>query len=180
MLATLLLTASLLAPAITAQPNDERAFQRFRAAVDAYAVLHRDAASALPEGGLCAGPEQLELIRLELSREIRILRADAREGDVFDPDISEVLRARLSRALADDEEGPAVSPSDFDDPENLPYSLEVNGFFPRESGPPRWRALFWALPSLPEELEYRLAGRDLVLLDVEARLVVDILRDAIR
>jgi hypothetical protein len=36
------------------------------------------------------------------------------------------------------------------------------------------------LPSLPEELEYRILGRDLVLLDVQARLVVDILRDAIR
>jgi hypothetical protein len=56
----------------------------------------------------------------------------------------------------------------------------VNGFFPPESDPPRWRALVWALPSLPEELEYRFAGRDLVLLDSEAQLVVDILRDAIR
>ena len=180
MFATILLTAALSAPAITAQPDDERAFQAYRTAVDAYAVLHRDAASALPEGGFCAGPEQLELLRLVLSTQIRILRPDAREGDIFDPDVSEVLRARLSRALADDEDRPALSPSDFDDPEDRPMFLEVNGFFPPESGPPRWRALFWALPSLPEELEYRFAGRDLVLLDVEARLVVDILRDAIR
>jgi hypothetical protein len=58
--------------------------------------------------------------------------------------------------------------------------LEANGFLPWEAGPPRWRELFWALPSLPEELEYRLVGGDLVLLDVEARLIVDILVDAIR
>jgi hypothetical protein len=36
------------------------------------------------------------------------------------------------------------------------------------------------LPGLPVELEYRLHGTDLVLLDVEANLVVDILRDALR
>jgi hypothetical protein len=180
MFATILLTASLLATAITAQPNDERAFQRYRVAVDAYAALHRDAASALPEGRFCAGPEQLELLRLVLASQIRILRSDAREGDIFDPDVSDVLRARLSRALTDDEDGFALSPSEFDDPEDRPVFLEVNGFFPPESGAPRWRALFWALPSLPEELEYHFAGRDLVLLDVEARLVVDVLRDAIR
>jgi hypothetical protein len=180
MLTTMLLTAALLTPAVTAQPNDERAVRRYRTAVDAYAVLHRDAASALPEGGLCAGPEQLELLRITLSTQIQILRPDAQEGDIFDPDISEVLRARLSRALADFEEGPLVSPSDFDGPDDLPYVVQVNGFFPREADPPRWRALFWALPSLPAELEYRFVGRDLVLLDVEARLVVDILRDAIR
>jgi hypothetical protein len=180
MFATILLTALLLAPPITAQPNDERAFERYRTAVNAYAVLHHDAASALPEGRLCAAPEQLELLRLVLATQIRILRSDAREGDVFNPDISAVLRDRLARALADDEEWPDLSPSDFDNPEDRPVFLEVNGFFPPESDPPRWRALFWALPSLPEELEYRFAGRDLVLLDSEAQLVVDILRDAIR
>jgi hypothetical protein len=180
MLAIILLTSALLASSITAQPNDERAFMRYRAAVDAYAILHREAASALPSGSLCGGPEQVELIRLELTREIRNLRGDAHEGDIFDADVSVVLRARLTRALADDEGEDAVSVADFDDPERRPYPIEVNGFFPWESGPPRGRGLFWALPSLPEELEYRMLGRDLLLLDVQARLVVDILRDAIR
>jgi hypothetical protein len=34
------------------------------------------------------------------------------------------------------------------------------------------------LPPLPAELEYRFAGRDLVLIDVHAGLVVDILAGA--
>jgi hypothetical protein len=41
-------------------------------------------------------------------------------------------------------------------------------------------AVFRDLPPLPGELEYRVVGRDLVLLDVIANLVVDVLRDAIR
>jgi hypothetical protein len=35
------------------------------------------------------------------------------------------------------------------------------------------------LPELPEELEYRFAGRDLVLIDIHAELVVDVLRRAL-
>jgi hypothetical protein len=37
-----------------------------------------------------------------------------------------------------------------------------------------------ALPPLPDELQYRIVGRDLVLVDVHANLVVDILREALR
>ena len=36
-----------------------------------------------------------------------------------------------------------------------------------------------ALPGLPDFLEYRLIGRDLVLRDVEAGLIIAVLRDAI-
>lgn len=36
-----------------------------------------------------------------------------------------------------------------------------------------------ALPGLPDSLEYRLIGRDLVLRDIEAELIIAVLRDAI-
>jgi len=42
-----------------------------------------------------------------------------------------------------------------------------------------WPALLAALPALPEELEYRFVGWDLVLVDTHADLVVDILKDAL-
>jgi hypothetical protein len=38
--------------------------------------------------------------------------------------------------------------------------------------------LFGVLPALPRELEYRFVERDLILIDVDANLVVDILGDA--
>jgi hypothetical protein len=180
MLATILVTTTLLAPAITSQPFEERAFARYRSAVDAYVLLHREAAASLPEGALCGGPEELELVRIELSRGILNARPDAREGDIFDRDVAELLRLRLRRAWADEEGESGTFAPEPDDPEHRSDHLEVNGFFRSEEGPPRWRGLFWALPALPDVLEYRLVGRDLVLLDVEARLVVDILRDALR
>jgi hypothetical protein len=43
-----------------------------------------------------------------------------------------------------------------------------------------WPFLLEALPHLPHELQYRMIGRDLVLVDTHADLVVDIMRNAIR
>jgi hypothetical protein len=43
-----------------------------------------------------------------------------------------------------------------------------------------WPCVINALPPLRGELQYRIVGRDLVLVDVHANLVVDILREALR
>ena len=40
-------------------------------------------------------------------------------------------------------------------------------------------ALLRKLPDLPPELEYRIVGRSLILRDVKANLIVDILRDVV-
>ena len=40
-------------------------------------------------------------------------------------------------------------------------------------------ALLRKLPDLPPELEYRIVGRSLLLRDVKANLIVDILRDVV-
>jgi hypothetical protein len=39
-------------------------------------------------------------------------------------------------------------------------------------------ALLWALPALPGELEYRIVGRDLVLWDEHAALIIDFIPNA--
>jgi hypothetical protein len=57
--------------------------------------------------------------------------------------------------------------------------LEVNAPFPWNSGNAMWPSMLVALPQLPEGLEYRFVGADLVLVDVRADLVVDILRGAL-
>lgn len=181
MIATMILIPALLTTVITSQPRDEEALFQYRAAVNAYAQLHREAVAGLPIGGLCGGPEQLELTRQELASEIRRARSTPRQGAIFTRDIATIFRGRLARALADLEMEAAdvLSPGPGERRVRR-LTLEVNGFYPWEEGPPRWQELFWALPSLPEELEYRLVGGDLVLLDVNARLVVDILVDAVR
>jgi hypothetical protein len=57
--------------------------------------------------------------------------------------------------------------------------VEVNGPFPWAFGAAVPSVLLDRLPALPEEVQYRFIGRDLVLVDVDANLVVDILPDAL-
>ena len=53
--------------------------------------------------------------------------------------------------------------------------MKVNGSLPRTGAKPVLPCILEALPRLPEELEYRIIGTDLVLIDVHAGLIVDIL-----
>jgi hypothetical protein len=43
-----------------------------------------------------------------------------------------------------------------------------------------WRCVIDALPQLPDELQYRVMGRDLALLDTHVDPMVGILRNAVR
>jgi hypothetical protein len=57
--------------------------------------------------------------------------------------------------------------------------LAVNRHFEWNSGwevPPE---LLEVLPPLPQPLEYTLVERDLVIVDIDADLIVDVLRDAV-
>lgn len=53
--------------------------------------------------------------------------------------------------------------------------LQLNDTFPWILGVAMFPCLIDALPALPSVLQYRIVGRDLVLIDVHASLIVDIL-----
>ena len=59
-------------------------------------------------------------------------------------------------------------------------NLQVNGEYPQvsalQSTPP---TLLSDLPKLPSDLEYRIVGRELILLDSTANLIIDLLPDAL-
>ena len=64
--------------------------------------------------------------------------------------------------------------------------VTVAGFHPRVYDPyPDWATqempaqLLQALPPTPRDIEYRLIDHDLVLLDIHANLIVDVLPDVI-
>lgn len=57
--------------------------------------------------------------------------------------------------------------------------MNVNGTFPWAIGTAMVPSILEALPPLPPELQYRMVARDLVLIDVHASLVADILREAL-
>jgi hypothetical protein len=104
------------------------------------------------------------------------VRPLAQQGDVFAPSVAQLFRARLDVAWLHAVAGPTVplyEPRPGDRPpavnERLPIVLEAAG----------WPALVNGLPGLPAMLGYAFWGRDLLLVDVPAGLVVDVLPNAL-
>ena len=128
-----------------------------------------DAFSALPAE---ATAQQVEQARRDVCRGIVDARAGAQVGDVFAPEIRSYLRRQLARVLSGPD-GDEIRKSILDDnPVLLP--IRVNGPYPDSlplsTMPPK---VLEALPTLPEPLEFRFVGERLILLDSDARLVVD-------
>lgn len=161
--------------------QDARAVAAFTDAVEAYADLRRMFDRGLPPEWMAADFEQAEFEAAELAAMLRDTRPNARIGDFFKPAVADLFRNRIATALrehhydlaaltaADDEEGDAPA---F-------LRLTVNGPLPWHTGGAFWPAAVQALPVLPRQLEYRFVGRDLVLFDARASLVVDILELAL-
>ena len=182
---TVLGFCTVLGGAIGGQPaervgNDE-VFQRFRGAVDAYVQLHRRLEQDVPALTSQAGAYEIIASSDALAKAIQAARVGAREGDVFTPGEADSFRAVIATALqtsgfavadivaAGAEEAPAEAPL-----------LAVNDRFRWAHGAAIWPCMLLGLPELPEELQFRVVGRDLVLVDVHANLVVDVLRKALR
>ena len=90
--------------------------------------------------------------------------AGARQGDLFTPVVLVALRARIDRALR----AHAHTAADV-------HAAELAKGFDLALPP----CILAALPPLPSELEYRIVGRDLILFDPHASLVVDSLPRAV-
>jgi hypothetical protein len=111
---------------------------------------------------------------------IRARRPTATVGAILTPDVGTLIRARLENRLSAC--GQKVEDVlAFINEERSPTarSPQINERFPWELGSAMWPSFMGVLPPLPDELEYRFADRDLVLVDVHADLVVDILVKAL-
>jgi hypothetical protein len=148
------------------------AIEGFQARVADYART-RELVRASVGGARDADPV---VVRRRLREGLRAVRADARLGDVFTPDVAGAFRARIWHTLTGRDLETLVNRHSSAAPAE---ALDVNARCrSAETGelPP---VLLAVLPRLPAGLEYRLSGADLVLLDAEAELVVDLIVDAL-
>jgi hypothetical protein len=139
-----------------------------------YVELRREVAAGVGGPIYCSDPEELTRQAAQRAAAIRDARPLATEGDIFTPPVATFFRARIAHAIgiaAFDVTTAVGQPDDI--------VLEVNALLPWGAGQPASARLIGLLPPLPQELEYRFVGRHLVLLDVEANLVVDVLREAV-
>jgi hypothetical protein len=168
-----------VATVITTPPHHgQSAVERFERAVDEYARMRQHIETIVPAFEVTSDPQQIRDAVEARAAAIRTVRANARQGDIFAAGSDLAFRASIVQALAahgydvadlfeaDEEETPADIPQPF-----------VNRSYPSALGTAMWPSVLNALPPLPEPLQYRLVGRDLILLDVDANLVADILKE---
>lgn len=113
------------------------------------------------------------LTRTSLASGIRAARAGALSGDIFGP-VANEFRCLISEALR----GRDIDAVPRDIDEEMPPMLSINEPYP--IGPSHrvpWMVAA-RLGPLPEYIQYRVVGGDLVLWDAYAAIVIDVLPDA--
>jgi len=156
--------------------NDAAIVKDFQARIQKYLDVHK--ATGITEKSTDS-PDKLANQKQQAEEKIRQSRPGARQGDIFAPRIGAYFKKQIEATLQGPQ-GEKVRAS-LRRAEPLPnLSLQVNQPYPRnmplQSTPP---TLLLNLPRLPGELQYRIVGSTLVLLDTAANLIVDLLPNAI-
>ena len=164
------------------RPTDAAAgFKEFTARVQEYLKLHKAVEKELPPlKSKEELPEMIAAHQQALARKIREARPNARPGDIFTHAAREAFRHEIRNVFRGPQAAAARTTLRQRDTDKE-VRLRVNGIYPDATAettfPP---TLLQKLPILPEELDYRIVGRELVLVDRRANLVVDLLHEALR
>jgi hypothetical protein len=185
LLAALSQTAAITSPSRLRQSDvraaaveDTRALQEFNHALDGYVALHRTLERSLPAERMFDDPREAMAAADALSDAIRTCRRDARRGDVFTPDAGRYIRQVIARTLVEYGARAGEISRFLSEPLRGARRPRVNHRYDWRLGAWMWGRLLQELPPLPGELEYRIVGAHLVLIDLRANLVVDILKNA--
>jgi hypothetical protein len=149
----------------------------FQERIAAYVKLHNEAEGQVPALKETTDPAKIADRERALGLAIQKLRPNAKAGDIFIPQyqpyLIQVIKADFAKRSAADRKALIQElPKDVKVDVNMVYPTTL----PLATFPPK---LLRALPDLPPELEYRIVGRGLILRDVKANLVVDIVRDVV-
>lgn len=145
-----------------------------------YAAVQRMIITSLGPPLVWSEAEQVLRQQRRFANAMREARPILGHGGFFTPDVSKYFRERID-AIVRETGLDVTTASEVPDEDELivaagPRAAEP---VPWNAEPVMWPSMLLALPELPPELEYRFIGRDLVLIDVLANLVVDVLYDAL-
>ena len=161
--------------------QDAQALDDFNSRIEAYISIHHQAEQ---ESGLAPDPKVLESAReiadrkRTMARHISMLRTKAHEGDIFTPELKVYFARALDSAYQANPE--AFSTALACAPKANERAVAVNAVYPEHLGYSVMTAtMLRHLPALPQELEYRIVNRDLIIRDREANLIIDVMRTAV-
>jgi soluble cytochrome b562 len=178
-------TLTLLAAAASGFPREmadsEESIQRFQKAVDAYVELREKVTEALPPLEISPDTENFQIAVDAIAAALREARPSAAEGDIINAEVAVVFRKRIrttliARACTVDD---ILAAERNDERAPLPPRPIVHDQFDWGAGSFMPACVLSVLPLLPDLLQFRFVQRDLVLVDISADLVVDVLPDAL-
>jgi hypothetical protein len=155
--------------------------QEFQKPVADYLKLRKTIEGQMPRLKPTTSVEKIEHHEKELTHKIREARRTARQGDIFSPAISSEFRRLIALAMQGQKAAQVKESLRSGEPEvRAQVRVEVNHKYPPsvplQSTPP---TLLVNLPKLSPELEYRVVGHYLLLMDAKANLILDYIPNAI-
>ncbi|MGH9517515.1 MAG: hypothetical protein ACRD3P_17745 [Terriglobales bacterium] len=122
--------------------------------------------------------EKIVAARRELANKVRVGRAGAKQAEIFTPEIAGYFRRQIVATLNGTHGKQIRSSLRHSEPTQM--QLRTNQSYPEkvalQSTPP---TLLLNFPELPKGLEYRILGRELVLRDSDANIIVDYVPNAL-
>lgn len=149
----------------------------FQKRVAEYMKIHNEAEAKVPNLKRTDDPVEIATREQALAQAIMTLRANAPANEIFSkeyqPHFAKIVQDDFADRSAADRKALV---------HELPRSVKVDVNTPYPTTLPLITfpaGLLRKLPDLPPELEYRIVGRSLILRDVKANLIVDVLRDVV-
>src|SRR5262245_7123878 len=167
----------------------------FQKRIDAYMAIHKDAAKDAPPLKETKNPAEIKAAQDALGARLRATRTTAKQGDIMTAEIQTKVRRLMYPVVTspapqgtagrevkkDVKEGLKENTEERKEEGGKPVVLKVNASYPADTPlpttPPQ---VLMNLPKLPEQLEYRIVGKNLIIRDVEANIIVDFVPNAIQ
>lgn len=154
-------------------------FAEFDRRVGEYVRLHDAVAESVGVLDETASQAEIAARATGLGQGIVAARSAAKPGDIFTTEVATLFATLIREEYS--RRPPAVRESREDAQEELPdFVPAVNQLYPTTYPLATFPAtLLQVLPELPKEVEYRIVGHHLILRDVEANLIVDLMPNAV-
>jgi hypothetical protein len=172
----LVTVGTALAQAPPANP-DAQALADFKARVDKYVEVRKKADDSAPPLKKTDDPRQIKDAQQALVERIGAARAGAKQGDIFTPEVTTVLK-RVLRPESKEKDAKTIMKEDK--PPVGTVTFKINGPYPDKqplaTSPPEMLA---KLPLLPKDIDYRFVNKHLILRDSRANTIIDYIPNAI-
>lgn len=156
------------------------AYNEFDTRLKEYHQVQTKAEASLPPLGTRASAEEITAHKNALAKKIREARPNAKQGDIFTPEVSKRIREFFRVQFKGRSKEAKLVRNTLREAEQLKdIRLRVGMAYPEklpfETVP---AGLLRDLPLLPEDVQYRIVGHDLILLDNVANIVIDFIPEA--